>query len=69
MSIEQALEKHQLSLINLPGIVSVGIGLSNDKRVIQIGVDGKHPATTKALPAELEGYTVVVQQVGTIKAR
>lgn len=69
MSIQQAKDKHQAALMDLPGVVSMGIGLSEGKTVIMIGLDGRHPDTEKTLPKELEGYEVVTQNVGTIKAR
>ena len=69
MTIQQTKEKHQADLMNLPGVVSIGIGLSKGETVIIIGLDGKHPSTEKALPRELEGYKVVSQDVGTIRAR
>ena len=69
MTIQQTKEKYQAELMSLPGVVSIGIGLSKGETVIIIGLDGKHPDTEKALPKELEGYKVVSQNVGTIRAR
>ncbi len=69
MTIQQAKEKHQAELMALPGVVSIGIGLSEEETVIIIGLDGKHPCTEKALPKELQGYKVVSQNVGTVKAQ
>jgi len=70
MTIQQAKEKHQAELMALPGVVSIGIGLSPEgKETIIIGLDGKHPATAEKLPKKLEGYKVVSQTTGTIKAQ
>ncbi len=69
MTIQQVKEKYQTELMVLPGVVSVGIGLSEGETVIKIGLDGRHPDTEKALPKALEGYRVVSQDTGTIKAR
>ncbi len=69
MTIQQAKEKHQVKLMGLPGVVSVGIGLSDGEMVIKVGLDGKHSDTEKTLPKTLEGYRVISQDVGTIKAR
>lgn len=69
MTIQQAKEKHQAELMALPGVVSMGIGLSEGEMAIMIGLDGKHPDTEKALPKELEGYKLIIQTVGTIKAQ
>ena len=70
MTIEETTKKHQSSLLALPGVVSVGIGLSSDgQKAIIVGLDGKHPETEKQLPKELDGYQVVSQETGIIKAR
>lgn len=69
MTIQQAKEKHQAALLALPGVVSIGIGLSGGETVIKIGLDGKHPDTEKVLPKALEGYRVVSQHVGAINAK
>ncbi len=69
MTIQQVKEKYQAELMTLPGVVSMGIGLSDGETVINIGLDGRHPDTEKTLPKELGGYRVVSQDVGTIKAR
>jgi len=42
MTIQQIKEKYQVKLMGLPGVVSVGIGLSDEEMVIKVGLDGKH---------------------------
>ncbi len=69
MTIQQVKEKYQAELMALPGVVSMGIGLSEGETVIKIGLDGRYPDTEKALPKALEGYRVVSQATGIIKAR
>ncbi len=69
MTIQQIKEKYQIKLMGLPGVVSVGIGLSDEEKVIKVGLDGKHSDTVKILPKTLEGYRVISQDVSTIKAR
>jgi len=69
MTIQQVKEKYQAELMALPGVVSIGIGLSEGEKVIKIGLDGKYPDTESALPKKLEGYKVVSQSMGIIKAR
>lgn len=69
MTIQEAKDKHQAALMALPGVVTMGIGLSEGEKVIMIGLDGKHPDTKEKLPKALEGYKVIIQDVGTIKAR
>jgi len=69
LTIQQVKEKHQTALMALPGVVSIGIGLSEGETVIKIGLDGRHPDTEKALPKALEGYKVISQDIGIIKAK
>jgi len=69
MSIQQVKEEYQAELMALPGVVSIGIGLSEGETVIKIGLDGKHPDTEKSLPKRLGGYRVVSLDVGSIKTK
>lgn len=70
LTIQQVKEKHQAEFMALPGVVSVGIGLSPEgEQAIIVGLDGKHPDTQKKLPVELEGYKVISRTVGVIKAQ
>ncbi len=53
----------------LPGVVSIGIGLSDGEKVIKVGLDGQHSDIVKILPKTLEGYRVISQDVSTVIAR
>jgi len=56
--------------LELPGVVSVGIGLNkNGQSVIIIGLDGPNAETEAQLPSMLEGYPVEARIVGTVKAQ
>lgn len=69
-SIRDVKKKHEARLLALPGVVSVGIGLDKDNNpAIIVGLDGPRPKTEAQLPQFLEGYPVVVQIVGPIKAQ
>lgn len=69
LSIQHVKDKYQAELMALPGVVSIGIGLSNGEMMIIVGLDGKHPETINKLPEELEGYKVINQTAGIIKAQ
>ena len=69
ITIQQAKEKHQERLMALPGVVSIGIGLSGEEKVIIIGLDGKKSDTEETLPKQLEGFKVIYQVTGSIKAQ
>ena len=69
-SIQDVKKQHEARLLDLPGVVSVGIGLDgNGQPAIIIGLDGSNPDIAAQLPATLEGYPVAVKIVGPIKAQ
>ena len=69
-SIKEVKNKYEAQLLQMAGVVSVGIGLDkNGQQAIIIGLDGPNPKTEAQLPTELEGYPVRIQTVGQIKAQ
>ena len=69
-SIKDVKTKYETQLLQMPGVVSVGIGRDEiGQPAIVVGLDGPNPATEARLPAQLEGYPVRVQMVGKIKAQ
>lgn len=62
--------RHERALLQLPGVVSVGIGLSEEGRqAIIVGLDGPRPETRAQLPAELDGYPLELREIGTPRAQ
>ena len=69
-SIKEVKARYEPQILQKAGVVSVGIGLDkNGREAIIIGLDGPNPETEAHLPSELEGYPVIVQNVGRIKAQ
>lgn len=69
-SIQEVKKQHEKLFLDMPGVVSVGIGLdTNGRQAIIVGLDGSHPETAAKIPAMLEGFPVVTQIVGSIKAQ
>ena len=69
-SIQEVKKQHEAQYLKMTGVVSVGIGLdSNGNQAIIVGLDGSHPETEANLPKTVEGFPVVVQTVGSIKAQ
>ena len=69
-SIQEVKKQHEAFFLDLPGVVSVGIGLDpNGHEAIIVGLDGSHPETKAKIPDMLEDFPVVVQIVGPIKAQ
>ena len=69
-SIKDVKAKYEAQLLQIPGVVSVGIGRDESGRpAIMIGLEGANPETESKLPPSLEGYPVRVLTVGKIKAQ
>jgi len=69
-SIKEVKSRHEARLLQLPDVVSVGIGRDESGNpAIIVGLKRSNPATESRLPAELEGYPVRSRIVGEIKAR
>jgi hypothetical protein len=67
-SLTAAKKKHEARLLQLPGVVSVGIGSDERGReAIVIGIADSNPKIRARLPANLEGYPVILRIVGPIK--
>lgn len=65
-TVEEIKAKYQQQLLQLPDVVSVGIGLSPDgEKVIVLGLAGKVPDTDCRVPTTLEGYDVQTRVTGT----
>ena len=69
-SIIEVKTRYEPQILQMAGVVSVGIGLDkNGREAIIIGLEGPNPDTESRLPSELEGYPVIVQIVGRIKVQ
>jgi len=69
-SIKDVKTQHEEHLLQLPGVVTVGIGQDeNGNPAIIVGLECPDPETESQLPTLLEGYPVVVRIVGRIKAQ
>jgi hypothetical protein len=69
-NIKQVKAEHEQQLLDLPGVVSIGIGLdSNGNQAIIVGLEKADSQITQKIPTELDGYAVIVRQVGTIEAQ
>jgi len=69
-TIQEVKKNHETQLLDMPGVVSVGIGLdANGKQVIVVGLESSDPEIEAKIPAELEGFPVVLQTIGSLKAQ
>ena len=68
LSIAQTKEKHKHEWLKLPYVVSVGLALDESgEEVIALGLS-QLDTTLSCYPDCVEGYKVVLQQVGSPKA-
>ncbi|HEX9626162.1 MAG TPA: hypothetical protein VGA00_04430 [Acidiferrobacterales bacterium] len=69
-SIQEVKAKHAPALMQLPGVVSVGIGRGPDGRpAIVVGLDRERPETLEQLPRSLDGHPVLSEVVGQPRAQ
>ena len=68
-SIKDVRAMYGDELMAIKGVRSVGIGLDGDgNQAIIVGVEGVASQAGSPIPRSLEGFPVVVQTVGNIKA-
>ena len=69
-SIQDVKKKHEVKLMSLPGVVSVGIGLDPGGRpAVIVGLDRSRPEVQGQIPSQLEGHPLIVQILGPIRAQ
>ena len=70
ISIKEVKAQYEAQLLQLPGVVSIGIGRDNyGKPAIIVGLEQPDPAIEAQLPRQLKGYPVVLIVVGQIKSQ
>jgi hypothetical protein len=68
-SIKKVKKQHEVRLLQLPDVISIGIGKDeNDNPAIIVGLRRPNPQTEEQIPANLEGYPVQLRIIGEIKA-
>jgi hypothetical protein len=69
-SIQEIKKQHENRFLEMPGVVSVGIGRDpNGNQAIIVGLERPNPETEAKIPAMVEGFPVVIQIVGSLKAQ
>jgi hypothetical protein len=67
-TIEEVLKKHTKELMSIPGVVGTAQGLCDKKPCIKVFVIKKTSELDQKIPANLEGYPVVIEETGKIRA-
>ncbi|NNF99963.1 MAG: hypothetical protein HKM93_11340 [Desulfobacteraceae bacterium] len=67
--IKQIKKQHEVKILSLPDVVSVGIGLNSaDKPVIIIGLEKSNQSTRTAIDDMLSGYPVAYEIIGPVRS-
>ncbi len=67
-TIVEVLKEHTEELMSMPGVVGIGQGLCNGKPCIKVLVIEKTPELAQKIPDNLEGYQVMIEETGEIRA-
>lgn len=68
-TIESVLQGHTDALMSLPGVVGTAQGECAGTPCIKVYVVQETPQLLDRIPAAIEGYRVVVEETGEIRAR
>ncbi|MGH8830734.1 MAG: hypothetical protein ACREXV_06550 [Polaromonas sp.] len=67
-AIEEVLKAHTDVLMGFPGVAGTAQSLCDAKPCIRVYVIRKTPDLERLIPNSLEGYPVVIEETGPIKA-
>ena len=67
-SIQKVLKKHTKELMSIPGVVGTAQGLCDDEPCIKVFVIKKTLELEEKIPAVLEDYPVMVEEIGEVRA-
>ena len=66
--IKTVKAKYTMSLMDIKGVIGVGIGKLEEEEIIQIMVIKRTSKIEKKIPPELEGFKTNILETGEIKA-
>ena len=70
MEIEEVLQKNKDKLMDIPGVIGIGIGKNQDMKVIQvIIIEEMKNELLKKLPEKLQNFQVQIIESNELKAR
>jgi hypothetical protein len=62
-------QRHEAELMSIPGVVGVGVGKCDEQACIKVLVERETPELAAAVPADLEGVPVEVEEIGQVSAQ
>jgi len=66
--IEDIIQEHASKLMAISGVIGVGQGMSRGEQCIIVFVQDRLADSLSALPNDIEGYSLVVQESGKFQA-
>jgi hypothetical protein len=66
-SLTEVLEAHKTGWMEIDGVVGVGETEKDHKPAIMIMVEKLTPTLKRKLPKKVDGYVVVIEEVGKVK--
>lgn len=67
-AIDEVLKEHSSAIMSTPGVVGTAQGLCDDKPCIKVYVIKETPELEQKIPRILEGYPVMIEETGEIRA-
>ena len=67
-TIEDTLERHTAELMSVPGVVGTAEGLCDGEPCIRVFVVERTAEIDRSVPESIEGYKVVVEESGEVRA-
>lgn len=67
-TIEQVVKEHTDEWMSIPGVVGTAIGQIDGNLCIQVLVVKKTDELTGKIPSEVEGFPVVIEETGELRA-
>lgn len=65
MTLDEAVQKHTLTWMQIDAVIGAGKGEKNGKPCIHILVRKKTQSLINTLPTSIEGYRVILKEIGS----
>ena len=68
-SADEVKRRHEAELMSIPGVVGVGVGQCEGQACIKVLVERETPELAGAVPNDLEGIRVDLEEIGKVSAQ
>jgi hypothetical protein len=68
-SADEVKQRHEAELMSIPGVVGVGVGHCDGQACIKALVEEETPELARAVPTDLEGIPVELEEIGQVRAQ